>query len=148
MKPLNTRELDTFLQNCTPEEYEAYKSGMYVKPYKNISEFLNDYISKHHLVLSSIVKKSGLSKDYAYNIFSGHKVNPTRDRVLSLCLAMEMPLEDVNRALTIANVGVLYSKNSRDAFIIICINKKLFDLYTVNEILLSHNELPIKPIND
>ena len=70
---------------------------------------------------------------------NGNRTNPSRDRVIALCIACHMNLTDTNRALKTAGLSPLYSKVSRDAAIIIMINKCEYDIGIINEFLYGHN---------
>lgn len=148
MSEKETSALDDILKNVSLEDYEKYISDNNTNQYNSLADYLNEYISKHNLVLSDIIKKSLMSRDYAYSIFNGHRKNPTRDRVIAICLACKMKLSEVQRALKICNAGVLYSKNNRDAAIMICINRQVEDIHTVNDFLYSHDMEPLKTSKD
>lgn len=148
MEEKETSTLDNILQNATLDDFEKYISQVNTDSYSELSDYLNDYIAQHNLVLSDVIKKSLMSRDYAYSIFNGHKKNPTRDRVIALCLACDMNYSEVQRALKICNAGTLYSKNNRDAAIIICINRGVKNIDDVNEFLYSHDMNPLKTSKD
>ena len=44
--------------------------------------------------------------------------SPSRDKVISLCLALKLELPETQRALTLTKNGQLYSKNKRDSILI------------------------------
>lgn len=148
MEEKETSTLDNILQNATLNDFEKYISQVNTDSYSELSDYLNDYIAQHNLVLSEVIKKSLMSRDYAYSIFNGHKKNPTRDRVIAICLACDMNYSEVQRALKICNAGTLYSKNNRDAAIIICINRGVKNIDDVNEFLYSHDMDPLKTSKD
>ena len=50
-------------------------------------EYLEKIIAEKGLVKSEIIKKSGIERHYAYQIFSGRKT-PSRDKLIMLCLGM------------------------------------------------------------
>lgn len=143
-----TKALDNILKNATLEDFEKYISSENTDTYENLSDYLNSYIASKDLVLSEIIKKSLLSRDYAYSIFNGHRQNPTRDRVIAICLACEMNLDEVQRSLKICNAGILYSKNNRDAAIMICINQGITDIDKVNDFLFNHGMDTLKTSKD
>ena len=131
----STQETDKFLETATLGQFSQYLTGDYTSEYKSLSDYLNQYISKHSLEVKNIVTDSGLSRDYAYQILNGRRANPSRDKLIPICLAMHMNLEDTNRALKISKSGTLYSKDKRDAIIILCINQNIFDVIKINSIL-------------
>ena len=92
--------------------------------YTSFTDFFNKYLSEHQdLKLSTIVKDSGLSRQYAYAIINGER-SGNRDRIIALCFAAGMNLDEINHALIYAKHPALYAKNKRDALIILAINSK------------------------
>ena len=133
-----TRQLESFLKNASLDDYDKYIAKENTNTYTDLADFLNTYLAKNNLVLSDIIKKSQLSRDYAYSIFNGNRKNPTRDRVIAICLAMGMDLDNTQRALKLCNAGTLYAKNNRDAAITICINRGITDIAAINDFLYDH----------
>lgn len=87
-------------------------------------DFFNQYLANHrNIKLANIIKDSGLSRQYAYQILNGTK-KANRDRILALCFAAGMNLDEINHALIYAKHNPLYAKNKRDAIIIVAINSK------------------------
>lgn len=148
MSEKETSVLDGILRNASLDDFEEYINSQNTEGYDSLSDYLNEFIANHNLVLADVIKKSNLSRDYAYSIFNGHRKNPTKDRVIALCLACEMNLSEVQRCLKICNAGTLYSKNNRDAAIIICINRKIYDIDKVNDFLFEHEMEPLKTSKD
>lgn len=131
----STQETDKLLGTKNLKDLNQYLTGDYMNPYDSLEDYLNKYIAEHQLVLADIVKDSQLNKNYAYQILNGQKANPHRDKIIPICLAMHMTLEETNRALKISKSGTLYSKDKRDSIIILCINNKVFDVMKVNDFL-------------
>jgi len=134
----STTETDQILASKTLNDLNQYLTGDYINEYASLSDYLNEYIARHQLVLADIVKDSHLNRNYAYHILNGTKPNPRRDKLIPLCLAMHMNLEETNRALKISKAGTLYSKDKHDSIIIMCINEQVFDVLKVNEYLYSN----------
>ncbi len=134
-----TYELDKILSSVEPEHFNRYRSEENTDSQMTISEFFNWYIGNHGLELSDVIRRSDIPANYAYGILNGNRTRPSRDRVIALCLACHMKLTDTNRALKIAGLSPLYSKLSRDAAIIIMINKCEYDIGIINEFLYGHN---------
>ena len=144
MSDKETRQLDDFLKNASLSDYEKFIQSENSDGYNGLSDFLNSYLAGHELVLADVIRKSQLSRDYAYSIFNGNRKNPTRDRVIAICMACHMNLSETQRALKLCNAGVLYAKNNRDAAITICINREVFDISRVNDFLYEHGLEPLK----
>ena len=66
---------------------------------------------------AEIVKRSGIDRNYAYQILNNTRKNPSKDKVIALCLAANTTLDQARRALKIAGCPDLYVRNRRDAVI-------------------------------
>lgn len=141
MNEKTTERLDKILQNADTGDFSEYSKQELSDELPSLSDYLNEHIGKKRLLVSDIVKRSGLSRDYAYAIINGNRKKPTKDRIIALCLAMHMSLVETQRALKLCGM-VLYAKNKRDAAFIICINREIYDLDKVNDFLIE-NELDI-----
>lgn len=141
MNEKTTERLDKILQNADTGDFLKYSKQELSEELPSLSDYLNDHIGKKGLLVSDVIKRSGLSRDYAYAIINGNRKNPTKDRIIALCLATRMNLIETQRALKLCGM-VLYAKNKRDAALIICINREIYDLDKVNNFLLE-NELDI-----
>ena len=112
-----------------------------LKNEQNIENFINtnkeDFIDiPLHLYLATLLKQYSLSKNeainnsaisqiYGYQIFSGKRPNPSRDKILQLIFGMSLNLEDSQRLLKLAGVRELYPRIKRDSIILFAINKGL-----------------------
>lgn len=90
----------------------------------SLSELLNVFLKKHDLKKSVAIRRSELSEDYAYQIFSGLRV-PERKKLLSLAIGMQLNLEELQTLLKTAGYAQLYVKNAFDCILIYGICKKL-----------------------
>jgi len=142
MNEKKTSELNAILKNASLADFDRIRKSELPKKPLRLCDYINEYIGEHNLSVPEIIRNSHLSRDYAYSIINGNRANPTRDRVIALCISMKMKLDEVQRALEISNAGVLYSKVARDAAIMICINTKAYDIDAINEFLID-NEFDI-----
>ncbi|MCR5205458.1 MAG: helix-turn-helix domain-containing protein [Lachnospiraceae bacterium] len=129
------------IKTIRKEYFPQYIKEELSAPLPTISEFLYDYIINHNLSAAEVIKNSGLSKDYAYAILNGNRTNPTRDRVIALCLAMKMSFDDACSALALCK-NLLYPQDKRDAAIILCFYQKIYDINDVN-LFLNENGLAV-----
>ena len=135
MEEKKTSELNAILKNASLKDFDRIRMNELPKKTRSLSEYLNTYIGNNGLVAADIIRGSQLSRDYAYSILNGNRPNPSRDRVIALCIAMQMNLEEVQRALEICNAGILYPKEARDMAIIICINTRVYNISEINAFL-------------
>lgn len=100
--------------------------------YSLVTSF-TEYIELHRqaigISVAQLIADAYIQRNYGYQILNGTK-KPGRNKVIALCLALKLSLEDTQRALTLAKEGILYPKNTRDSIIIFCINKKMSVLDT------------------
>lgn len=109
--------------------------------YEEINLSLDEYIMKickgKGLGKSDIINNANLYRTYGYEILNGKK-NPSRDKLLQICIGNYFTLDQANRSLTLAKLGVLYPKSPKDSIIIYALNNSL-SLIETNIILHDHD---------
>lgn len=99
-----------------------------------LKDSLEALLIQKDLTVSECVKYCSLDSHYAYQIFSGIKKNPSRDKVLALCFAMHLTIEETQRLLKLNHYPPLYARIKRDSFILFCLDKTA-SITDVNELL-------------
>ena len=99
--------LNSFLQ-ANADEFE----------YTTLQEALNGLLNKYSMKKASVVRLSLLDKTYTYQIFDGTRPNPSRNKLLALCLAIGATLEETQRILRLGRSQQLHPRNIRDSVII------------------------------
>ncbi|GAA0116024.1 XRE family transcriptional regulator [Clostridium senegalense] len=127
---LNSIDDTTKLNTYINETKTAFNNLDFCTYFQNI-------LHEKKLKKSKIIDDSNLDRTYAYQILSGKK-KPSRDKILQLCIAAKLNLEEIQRILTLGNVGQLYVKDSRDSAIIFAIKKNL-NVTTTNHLLSDLN---------
>lgn len=138
-----TNELHKVLKTMTLKEYDTYIEENDIPPCRTIQSYFAEYIKDHNLSKKDLVKNSLLDRTYGYQILSGLR-KPSRDKILALCISGKMSFEEIQRALEIAQAGVLYPKEPRDAAIILCIHNNIYNLYEINMYLDQKGFPPIR----
>ncbi len=106
---------------------------------KSIAEHLNDLLKEKGLAKAEVIKKSELNENYAYQLFSGLKKSPTRDKLICIAIGMQLTADETNGLLKLAGMLPLYPKNIRDSLILFGINKG-YSVCRINEMLFDKNE--------
>lgn len=88
----------------------------------SLAEEFSQLFSKYQYKKSEIIRLSNLDKSYAYQIFDGRKCFPSRNKLLALCIAMQISLKETEKLLNLAHCPKLYPRNVRDSIIINAIN--------------------------
>lgn len=106
------------------------------------SDLYKAYLDEKGLTSADIVNRveGYISKNYFYLLLSGKRANPRRDVVLLLCFAARMDRKAMRRQLEAYHLSPLYPKNARDAVLMSCINRKIYDLAEVNDQLYLHGQ--------
>lgn len=134
-----TEELLNILKNSSLKAYlKENESELIENP---LSSYLNALLSEKSLKKSEVIEKSGIFNVYAYQIFSGAKI-PSRDKLISLCMGMELDLDETQTLLKYAGYATLYPRNKRDSVIISAL-KNNEDVISLN---IALDELGLSPL--
>lgn len=125
----NTAELDKYLE----EIRDKYP--------KDLSSYIKAILAEKGMSIADMQKKSGIDRTYIYQIMDGSK-NPGRDKIIAMAVACKMTLPECQRALEIAQEGILYAKNRRDSLIIYAIGKKM-NIVEINGLLDEYKFEPL-----
>lgn len=103
-----------------------------------ILDLLESLRVRCRLPKAEIARRSGMSEVYLHQVFSGRR-NPSRDRLLALCVGMGASLEEANQLLRQAAYAQLYPRLRRDAIISHGLAHRR-SLVEINEALFAENE--------
>ena len=106
-----------------------------------LAQYLDFLLQEKNLSKSEVAKKSLLNQVYVYHIFAGRK-KPSRQKILSIAVAMNCTVKETQRLLYFAGVEKLYVKNSWDSIILFAL-KNNFDIERTNNLLNKFSELPL-----
>lgn len=110
----------------------------HLSSYQSFSEYINDKILTSGKMISAVIQDAQIQRTYGYQILNGTK-NPGRNKVIALSLALQLSLDDTQRALTLSGESILYSKNKRDSALIFALQKNL-SVQQTNELLFDMKE--------
>lgn len=138
MKRKSTTELLKELENFnTFEEYEKANKSSLIS--KSLAEILCDLLEEKQLSKAEVIRKSELNENYAYQLFSGLKSSPKRDKLICLSIGMGLTVNETNSLLKVAGLSPLYPRVKRDSIIIINMNAQK-SVVEINEALFEENE--------
>lgn len=86
-----------------------------------LSKYLKELIEKKGYSKARVIRDSGINRRFFYNILSD-KRKPSRDYVLRILMALQIPLKDVQWLLRATSYAQLYARDKRDSVIIYCMN--------------------------
>lgn len=129
--------MDKLTSTDSPEELDKYLEEIRDKYPKDLSSYIKAVLAEKGMSTADMQKKSGIDRTYIYQIMDGSK-HPGRDKIIAIAIACEMTLPECQRALEIAQEGILYAKSRRDSLVIYAINKKL-SIMELNGLLEEHD---------
>ncbi|MBP5353623.1 MAG: hypothetical protein J6Y67_00625 [Lachnospiraceae bacterium] len=137
MKEFSTNELFQILCRVrNKDELKAYLENVCKRSHElSLHNYLNTVIHDKGLALRNVVLESGLEQHYAYQIINGNKLNPSRIKVIAMCIACHMTVAEAQHALEISRQGILCPYEVFDAIIIYHLNMKDWSVYSINESL-------------
>ena len=101
-------------------------------------ELLETLLKQSRLTKAEIARRSGMSDVYLYQVLSGRR-NPSRDRLLSLCVGLGASLEETQQVLRRGGWAQLYPRLRRDAILIHGLVHR-HELRRINDTLFAENE--------
>ena len=114
--PKETEELKDGLRQASGLESFLVDNQKEFRRY-TLAEYLNHLLEEKRLSKADVVRESRLERVYGYHIFAGRKKNPSRNKVISLALAMKLAPEETQYLLYYAGAEQLYVRNPRDSIL-------------------------------
>lgn len=134
----STTELLNELKNFDSfKEYEKINKNSMIN--KTLSQYLCDLLEEKHLKKSDVIRKGELNESYTYQMFSGVKSTPSKDKLICLSIGMDLSVDETNSLLKLAGLSPLYPRIKRDSIIIINMNNKK-SVVEINEELYNEGE--------
>lgn len=134
----STTELLNELKNFDSfKEYKKINKNSMIN--KTLSQYLCDLLEEKHLKKSDVIRKGELNESYAYQMFSGVKSTPSKDKLICLSIGMDLSVDETNSLLKLAGLSPLYPRIKRDSIIIINMNNKK-SVVEINEELYNEGE--------
>lgn len=124
-------------------DVEAFIKEYCDDSYREFYEFMRKVIHDKNLKVSDIIRRSGINQNYGYNIMSGARKNPGRDKVLAICLGSGLSFDETQEALDASGCARLYYKNERDVRITVAINNNTMDVMKLNIELSDKGLVPL-----
>lgn len=104
-----------------------------------LSDALKTLIEQRGMTLSQAVENSEMSEVYAYQILSGIKKLPKREKVLCLAFGIGLSCEETQNLLKTTGYAPLYAKRLFDAVVLYGLYKRL-SVVEVNNLLFEYGQ--------
>lgn len=83
---------------------------------RSITELLAELYDKKNISKAELARRASMSEVYLHQLFSGRR-KPSRDKLLCLCIGMELTIDETQRLLKEAAYAQLYPRIRREAII-------------------------------
>lgn len=134
-----TDELDNILENTEPDQLDAYfreNRNDIADARKAFYYYMKDLLNEKRIRLKDVYSFAGVSESYGSKVLTMEKHVKDRDLIIRFCLAGHFNWDQTSRALKLYGMRELYSRDPRDACLIVAINNRIYDLYDIDEMLL------------
>jgi hypothetical protein len=150
------KELDIYVQNHLDMEFIVCKSAEpliesekyiveeiqqvelenFIETHRKptLKQVLFRFIDKTGARDSEVYKKAGIDRKHFSKIRTNPTYRPKKNTVIALALALELDFEETDELLGAAGYS-LSDSETHDLVIRFCLEKKIFDLYSVNQAL-------------
>lgn len=121
----STMELLKLIEKTpTFKEYESQAEGEFIEKLP-LHVYLKRLLKAKDIEQKEVTRRSGMDRKYVHNIFSGARKNPSRDKVLTLCLAMGLSADETQELLKCTGYPSLYPRIKRDSAIIYAMERRM-----------------------
>ena len=131
-----TENLMQVLQGAGPGEVASYLKERFAEGAPTFVQYMDALLEEKGLKRQQVLLRAELPEKYGYKLLTGERHTNDRDKLLRLCLAMELDLKQTQRALRLYGMSELYPKLPRDVVLISAICRRCFDLEAVNLLLI------------
>ena len=140
-------ELEKQLSKLHPEEIKDYikqNDGEILSEGRYFMKYMTEKIKEKNLLKQDILLKADISLGYGYKLLSEEKVTKQRDVILRICYAAEFTVSEVQHALQLYHMEMLYPRNPRDALLMVCFNERPGSVIDVNDLLVKNDMKPLR----
>lgn len=144
MEEKTTRSLSRVLERLSEDRSaDRFIEENREKRFVSFHGYINQMIAERNLSVSEVIRRSGISRNYVYNILNGHKKNPGRDKVIALCVGAGLNYTQTQKGLELTGAAPLYPRNARDVRIAVAINRGIREVSRLNLLLEEYDLEPL-----
>lgn len=135
--------LEEMLENCKSfEDFEKKCPEEMLKDDRRVGYYLADLLDRYDKKYSLVSEDAMLATAYVGNAVNGRIKDPSRDALISICLAIHATVEETQELLKCAGKAPLYVRKKRDVIIWYGLSKKE-PIYQVNANLIERGLTPL-----
>lgn len=138
MATRSTEELEEVLENTHAEGLKKYlddNKESILSSDRPFSDYMHEIVKDKGLKQQDVFISADIPERYGYKLLSEEKRTRQRDVILRVCYAMNMTLQETQKALRLYGMPQLYAKIPRDAALMLIFNEHSGDIIEVNSFL-------------
>ena len=150
-KEIKTKNLEKILQKTSLDDIDdvfSENEDSMVEPKIDFYNFIKERMEEKKVKAKDVFFDADISYRYGYKLVSGEKVTRQRDVIIRLCYALELSLDETQKALKLYGLPPLYAKRKRDAIMMLIFKDRPGDIIKFNEILLEKKEKPLVAVGE
>ena len=120
--PTTDELMKTLKSSRNIEDYLKYNESEFID--FNLSEYLERLLKEKNLKKSKVIEDAEGAREYFYEIFSGKK-KPTKKKLLQICIAMQLSVEETQTLLKRTGYSPLYPRVKFDSIILYALENRL-----------------------
>ena len=142
-KEESTTALLEVLKTAGPADLPRIEKQYLSRPPLSFAAYMDQLLAEKGYKRQQVFQRANLPQKYGYKLLTGESRTSDRDKLLRLFFAMQLSLQQVQRALALYGMPQLYAKKKRDAIFMLCLNRRL-SVDEVNELLRENQEQPLR----
>lgn len=127
-----TEDLMAVLRRAEPEQVRAFLSENFAQGQPTFVQYMDALLEEKGMKRQEVLLRADLPQKYGYKLLTGESHTTDRDKLLRICLALELTLKQTQRVLKLYGMSELYPKNARDVILIAAIGRRQYDMEQVS----------------
>lgn len=147
-KQESTENLMNILQKTSPSEVKTYLQQHLKDSEPYFPRYIDELLAEKNMKRQDVILRANFPQKYGYKLLTGETHTTDRDKILRICFAMEMTLQETQRTLKMYGMNELYPKVKRDVHLILALGQKMYDLDKLNDWLTEQDEEPLYRLDE
>lgn len=138
-----TEDLMAVLGSAGEEEVRSFLREYFARGTPTFVQYMDELLAGKGLKRQEVLLRADLPQKYGYKLLTGESHTTDRDKLLRICLALELNLKQTQRALRLYGMSELYPKNARDVLLIAAIGRRQWDIHELSRELMEAGLEPL-----
>lgn len=138
-----TEDLMAVLNRAEPEQVRDFLKEHFAQGQPTFVQYMDALLEQKGLKRQEVLLRADLPQKYGYKLLTGESHTTDRDKLLRICLALELNLKQTQRALRLYGMSELYPKNARDVLLIAAIGRRQWDIHELSRELMEAGLEPL-----